>query len=82
MTGRKRRPDLTELADVPTIYIDGSIRYDDGNVVKLLLYTHRASDPNVCDHVATIVLTAAADAVRVEEAIKARALARPDETLN
>lgn len=42
---------------MPTIYVDGSVLYDLGDAVKVLLYTRRATEPDVADHVATIVLT-------------------------
>lgn len=49
-----------EQQDVPTIYADGSVRIEVGDMVRILYTMCRASEPGVRDHVATVVMPRAA----------------------
>lgn len=49
-------PLVVEQQDVPTIFADGSVRIEIGEIVRILYSLRRATEPTLADHVATIVM--------------------------
>lgn len=79
MTGNV--PQVIEQSDAPTIFVDGSVRYDCGDTIKVLLYQLRATEPGVADHVATVILTKEAyERSLVQAAAQIPAVSGYDET--
>lgn len=52
----RKAPLVVEQQDVPTIFADGSVRVEVGNIVRILYTMRRVLEPDAEDHVLTVIM--------------------------